>query len=219
MSNAYYTADLHLGHTNIGCNESKWPNPDDVRMEFDTIEEHDSTLINLINRDVQINDILYILGDFTFKNLIPMNDYLGRIVCENIIFIPGNHDKHLNNLMKSHRIWDGADIMKILPEQNLIHFAKLKRISPFVDVTINSKKIVMCHYPIGSWHHYNKGTWNLHGHCHNKYKLTHSYQLDVGVDSAKVLLGEYRPFSFHELLDIMSNKSIKLVDQHNNERS
>lgn len=77
----YWTADLHLGHSNIikYCNRP-----------FDNVEVMDATILANINKTVKQDDRLFILGDFTFKD--PAR-YLRRINCNNVWLIKGNHDK------------------------------------------------------------------------------------------------------------------------------
>ena len=52
----WFTADLHLGDTNI---------LHDVDRPFDSVEEMNRKVIDAINECVAVDDRLYILGDFT----------------------------------------------------------------------------------------------------------------------------------------------------------
>jgi len=60
-------------------------------------------------------------------------------------------------------------------------------------------KIFVGHYAQRSW----VGQFNLHGHSHAKLEPFYN-QLDVGVDNAKKLLGDYRPFKFSEIKEQIS---------------
>jgi calcineurin-like phosphoesterase family protein len=60
--------------------------------------------------------------------------------------------------------------------------------------TIEGQSLQMCHYPFRSWI---RG-YNLHGHSHGTLEPWLN-QLDVGVDNAKKLVGEYRPLSMMEV--------------------
>ena len=82
----FFTADTHLGHTNIikYCNRP-----------FKSTSEMDATIINNINEVVKSDDILYHLGDFSLGNPGYIINYLERINCKKIRLILGNHDKEI----------------------------------------------------------------------------------------------------------------------------
>lgn len=69
----------------------------------------------------------------------------------------------------------------------------------FKDLGHDSGKlhIHMCHYPIESWSKMHYGGTHAHGHQHAANKDIPG-RLDIGVDKAKELLGEYRPFTIEE---------------------
>lgn len=48
----------------------------------------------------------------------------------------------------------------------------------------------------------------FYGHCHSNMedKYNRGKQMDVGVDNAYKLLGEYRPFSFEEARDMVKDR-------------
>lgn len=52
----------------------------------------------------------------------------------------------------------------------------------------------------------------LHGSFNNLNKNT--LRMDVGVDSAKMILGEFRPFSIEEVIDLNSRKKIIPISHH-----
>lgn len=54
----WFTADLHLGDTNI---------LHDMDRPFDSVEEMNRKVIDAINECVAADDRLYILGDFTYR--------------------------------------------------------------------------------------------------------------------------------------------------------
>ena len=55
--NIFFTSDTHFGHTNI----IKY-----CKRPFNSLEEHDETLIKNWNNKVGENDIIFHLGDFAF---------------------------------------------------------------------------------------------------------------------------------------------------------
>ncbi len=82
----WFTSDWHLGHKNI-LSFDKRP--------YKTLKEMSTELIKNINKLVEQNDILYVLGDVAYKinDITQIEIFLNRIICENIILILGNHDK------------------------------------------------------------------------------------------------------------------------------
>ena len=79
----YFTSDTHFGHHNIikYCDRP-----------FDNVHTMDQVIIDNINNVVSVDDTLYILGDFCFKGGKP-EQYLSRIVCQDIHLVLGNHDR------------------------------------------------------------------------------------------------------------------------------
>jgi calcineurin-like phosphoesterase family protein len=79
--------------------------------------------------------------------------------------------------------------------------------------TVDGKSMQICHYPFRSW----VRGYNLHGHSHGTLEPWFN-QLDVGIDNAKKLLGEYRPFSFPEVDTIIQTQNGRIkhenVDYH-----
>jgi len=95
-----------------------------------------------------------------------------------VYVIFGNHDHDHRNAIDTNRsvVWSGS----------------LK------EAKIEGQDITMSHYAGRVWNRCHYGSWQLFGHSHGKLHPWER-QLDVGVDSAAELLGEYRPFSFEEV--------------------
>lgn len=174
----FFTADTHFGHNNI---ISKMD-----RTGFSTIEEHDNHLISQINKYVHKDDTLYILGDFAWKR---PQKYRPKIICRNVHLILGNHDKAFASSI-------------VFGDMHHIKIIKL----------YTKEKAVLCHYPIAYWpaSHYN--AYHLYGHMHAKREETldrlfpDRRSMDVGMDNAYRLLGEYRPFSEHDITNLLAHK-------------
>jgi calcineurin-like phosphoesterase family protein len=83
----YFTADLHLGHANI-LKHDKRPFKDVNKMERVFISNINKTI-----RDPK-HDILYILGDLSFriKDINHIDLFINNIKCKRKILIIGNHD-------------------------------------------------------------------------------------------------------------------------------
>ena len=141
----YWTGDSHLGHANIikYCNRP-----------FKNIEEHDETIISNYNSIIQSQDIVYCLGDFSFKD---PDKYLSRLNgCW--ILVKGNHD----------------------PKE--IYNAKFQFVKDVYSTTINGQNIFMSHYAHRVWNRAHYGAWHLYGHSHSTLP-DFGKSCDVGVDN------------------------------------
>jgi calcineurin-like phosphoesterase family protein len=144
----WFTADLHLGHTNIlqYCNRP-----------FSSVEVMDAELIQRWNSQVDIDDTIYHIGDFCFKN---PQKYIEQLTGKKF-FINGSHDKNMQG--------------SVLPSD-------IVSISPLNDEYGNPRKIVMCHYAMRSWSLSHYASWHLFGHHHGKLE-PYGLSFDVGVDT------------------------------------
>jgi calcineurin-like phosphoesterase family protein len=177
----WFTGDLHCAHTNVmqHCNRP-----------FLRIEEHDQVLVNNWNDVVQPKDHVYVLGDFVWKD----KHYALKVIKQlkgKIHFLKGNHDRGMKG--------EVLNKIEVLPQ--------------YYELTIQDKEanggkqlICLFHYPIESWNKKHFLSWHLHAHCHTKIPSVGIRRLDVGVDSARNLLGKYRPFSYDEVKVIMQEK-------------
>ncbi len=188
----YFSADLHLNHSNItGPKVSTWK---DGFRNFDTVSEMNEHIIQQINKYVKWDDILYFLGDFCFKNHKDTPNWRSRFNCQTIHFIKGNHDNHIDKYKGS--------------------FSSLQDVCTYRD---NDGHIFfMSHYPHLSWHHASRGVIMLHGHEHGVLNHLNKdvKRLDVGIDSAKMIFGEYKPFSKEEILEIINKKNNLHLGHH-----
>ncbi len=81
----YFSSDLHLGHRSVIGFQNR---------PFESVEEMNSGIIHNFNSVVRRDDILYILGDLSYR--IPesqANELIKRINGRKIL-IRGNHDGH-----------------------------------------------------------------------------------------------------------------------------
>lgn len=162
----------------------------------------DAKIIENINNIVQPNDFLYFLGDWCFARREEFSSvaegYRNRINCKNIVLIFGNHDKR------------GRNDPKFLKLFNSCH--------DILEVNDNKQKIILCHYPLLSWEKSKRGSYMLFGHCHSNLnefigsKIPEAKMLDTGIDNAAKILADYRPFSFKEIVKIMTRKNSRVVN-------
>lgn len=214
--NIWFSSDWHLGHKNIvlGCTE--WENKNACR-KFNTLKEHDNTIIDSINKYVKKGDILYFLGDFSMGGKNNVYKYRQMINCSTIHCCIGNHDLHIE---KNCTFDNGSRAHDLFTSVNTR-----------IQKKIGKTDFVMDHYAYRTWNKASRGAIMLHGHSHDSlppyekllqiaddpylYKTGDFYrEMDVGLESAKTITGEWRPFHIDEIRSIMEKKNNLDVDHH-----
>lgn len=95
MKRTFFTSDHHFGHVNIlKYEEANWRNAHGGKFAF--IEKMDEYLIKQWNVTVAPGDLVYCLGDFSFKQSI-MESILPRLHGEKVLIV-GNHDPFYKRL-------------------------------------------------------------------------------------------------------------------------
>ena len=158
MTRQFYIGDTHFGHASIISL---------CQRPFASIEEHDEALIDNWNRTVGQDDIVWMLGDFSYKGQPKLIRRLfERLNGAQKHLVYGNHD---------HRGSDPRSVTSTmqLPWTSQGHYAET------VD---SSVRIVMCHYGMRVWPGMHRGALHFFGHSHTR--LTGTRQcIDVGVDN------------------------------------
>ena len=187
----YITSDTHFGHKNICRGVTNWRTQDgeipiDSTRDFQTIEQMNERLIDGINHHVGQDDTLIMLGDVSFGGFDNIGIFLERLVCHNIHLILGNHDHHIEN---------NRDHVK----------GRFLSVQHYMEININDRNFVLCHYPLQSWHGMNKGVIHLHGHVHlsENRKFGNGKKMDVGVDGNGM-----DPYSIDEIIKIMDKRPV-----------
>ena len=202
--NVFVTSDLHFGHINvmmfepqrydelIGISQeeavSKYIKEHNINInEVDIrelhrevnkqyIDQHDNKLIKNWNDIVKENDLVYILGDLSFKNGKETNKILQQLNGDKIL-IKGNHDF---TFLDTHKF-----------DKSLF-----KEIVDYKEINIYDKNFVLFHYPIATWNLKQKGSIHLYGHVHSNKTTTHPLEMklenayNVGVD-----VNRYKPIN------------------------
>jgi len=191
----YFSSDSHAFHKNICRGTSEWGDTGEQRTrDFDTPEEMTQNIVKTWNKYVQWDDTLYFLGDWSFGGFDNIKRFRDQISCQNIHFILGNHDHHIENNKENIR-----DL-----------FSSVQHVKT---ITIEGQRIFMSHYSHQVWDKSHKGVIHLFGHSHDTLEGI-GKSMDVGVDVAYRMFGEYRPFSWQEIKAIMDKREITLVDHH-----
>jgi len=185
----YITSDTHYGHKNIVRGTTNWRTQDgevpvDSTRDFQTIEQMNERLIDGINHFVGQDDTLIMLGDVSFGGFDNIGIFLERLVCHNIHLILGNHDHHID------RNYDFVQ-------------KRFLSVQHYLEVNIEGKDFVLCHYPLQSWNGLNKGVIHLHGHVHlgPNRKFGNGKRLDVGVDGNGM-----DPYSISDIIKMMDKR-------------
>lgn len=174
----YFTADQHFGCQRLMEN---------TRPMFDNVDQHDAALIEQINLTAGRNDTLVIAGDFCREK---PGRYRQQIKCRNTFFILGNHDKET----KIRAVFGG----------NVWQY-KIVRLP-------HGQRVFVCHYCMAAWDQSHYGSYHVYGHWHGAKEAEmdaiwpQRKSMDVSVDNAHRLLGQYRPFSADEVLGALVDR-------------
>jgi calcineurin-like phosphoesterase family protein len=167
-----FTADTHFGHDNI-IRLARRPYKSGYHM--------DESLIANWNEVVDEDQVVFHLGDFTYKGKQTIPNLLKRLNGE-VILIQGNHDK----------------------DSHAKHYSAMHDIA---EVEVDGQSIVMCHYAMRVWNRSFRGVWHIHGHSHGKLPADWDRKIcDIGVDA-----WGYTPVSFHQLQKEMVRHGDKSV--------
>lgn len=205
MNNIWFTSDTHFHHKNIVRGTSAWEikemeggSHQQVR-DFDTLEEHDETLIKSINGLVKYNDTLYHLGDWSFGGHEQIKKFRDRLECRDIHLIFGNHDQHIEPINSPYRqLFSSVGYYKELDlklDKKWDQFRKLR--------------ICMFHYAQRVWNKSHHGAIHLYGHSHGSLPDAGNRSMDVGVDTNNLY-----PYHLDEVLDRLLARPVHFVDHH-----
>lgn len=163
----WFTSDLHFKHKNIikYCNRP-----------FESTDEMTEVLIDIWNKTVAKEDVVFILGDFCFGGYARWEEILKQLNGE-LHLILGNHDPE-----------------KIA--KKLLENGYLKSVSSMELIEVDGQELFLCHFPMSDWPNKERGSIMLHGHIHSlKNDIDMSEQhYDVGVDH-----NEYYPINLKEI--------------------
>lgn len=212
----WFTSDIHYWHKNITYGESVWDDKGKSCRMFDSTREMSLHMVNQINKYVKEDDILFHLGDWSFSGIENIFNLRKQLNVKTIHHINGNHDQHIinNKLIKdyfinsnSNRIIYKEDV-DIFDYYYFYHYKPLHTkdlftsINDYLEIKIGKELIILSHYPFQSWRDIGKDSIHLHGHTHGNINSIKN-RLDVGLDSAFKMFGEYKPFSFDNIIEIL----------------
>ena len=150
----FFGSDQHFGHRNILLHT---PRP------YPNIEDHDIDVIKRHNAVVSDGDEYWGLGDIGFRCpahhvrdcLSQMNGHLNIIL--------GNHDKPLRQALKK-------GLMDALLKKDKVRI--IGSVDPteamIKTISVEGRRLVLCHYSLRSWPGAFRGAIHLYGHSHEK---------------------------------------------------
>lgn len=173
----FFTSDNHFFHNNIIKFENR---------PFVNIEEMNVKMCELWNSVVSEDDLVYIVGDFSFGSAEETNKILKMLNGKKVLIL-GNHDFYVKS-----KKFDTSLFLDICN---------------YKDITYKGKHFVMCHYPFAS--NDNKMI-NIYGHLHSNKendvhwcdeKLLPKNSYNVGAD-----VNGFVPVSIEHILSSMEEK-------------
>jgi calcineurin-like phosphoesterase family protein len=167
--NYWFTSDWHLSHANIirYCNRP-----------FSSAEEMDKIILNNFFSKVKDGDIVYHLGDLSFRQE-SVNNFLKLLSKIEFHMILGNHDN-----------------------KSFLRNKNVNTLSLYEDIVIEKQNITICHYPMTSWNKSHYGAWHLHGHHHrNTSHLFKGKIMNVSVD-----VNNFSPIDFEQIKEYMNKR-------------
>lgn len=173
-----FISDTHFGHESILS---------ECRPQFRTVEEMNEHIIENINRRMNRNDILYILGDFSYRSKTPPTEFLEAIKPRKVL-IKGNHDR---------------DWLRKLSEEEIKHYF----IGVYSQHSIkrNGIELHFNHFPQLAWSrsHFFAQSFSICGHIHSARTGTVAAELFPLVKcqfNAGVDVNNFMPVTFEELV-------------------
>lgn len=182
MSDVFYLSDLHLGQGGILR----------YRKEFQTIQEHDETIIENWNSVVNKRDVVWVLGDAGDPHLYARlhgTKYL----------VSGNHDIIRN------------------PSRHALYFAKVT--GAVTDIGIKDFRVIATHIPV---HPQEAARWNfnVHGHTHRKpIMLPGTTEQDLRYVSVCCEPNGYTPVPRKELIESLHCRNEVMKSQETRYKS
>jgi calcineurin-like phosphoesterase family protein len=154
------------------------------RRPFASTAAMDQALVERWNQRVGAADVVWHLGDFAVRQPAARIASLLATLAGTKHLIRGNND-------------DTATTGQ--PGWASVH--------DYVELEEDGSFLVLCHYPLRSWHRMQRGALNLHGHSHARLApLTR--QVDVGVDAF-----EFRPVGLAEIRALLARRRRRRADE------
>lgn len=133
----FYIADNHFGHFNIIRYDNR---------PFEKTSDMDETMIDRWNEVVRDEDIVYILGDFSWHGEKETLEILDSLTGRKVL-IKGNHDRVSQPMAR-----------------------RFVKVCDYLEITDNKTRVIMSHYPMPFWNGQFRDSVHLYGHVHNSHQ-------------------------------------------------
>lgn len=174
--NIFVTSDNHFFHANVIKFENR---------PFDDVNDMNNKMIKMWNDKVTNEDLVYIIGDFSFGKAEETNSLLKQLHGKKVLVL-GNHD----HFVKANNFDKNAFL----------------EICNYKEIEFSGKTFVMCHFPFAS--NDNK-KFQLYGHIHsNKIDGLHhcEYKLPPNSYNVGVDVNNYQPVNLNDILKLIPPK-------------
>jgi calcineurin-like phosphoesterase family protein len=205
-TDVWFWSDMHLGHK---CEH--WETPLWKNRGFNSVEEHDETLIERWNDNIGEESDIFHLGDIMFgsNGEERLEEVLNKLTFKTLYLFSGNHSAGYKQLLSKSSEENGVRYLGFGNKK--IYF-----VPNYLEIIVYGQPIVLSHYPLVSWNGQAKGSWMLHGHCHGnlwnsdigKTLYIHCKIRDVGVEEVCY------PISFENVRMRFKEKKNKTFDHH-----
>ena len=204
-TNVWFWSDMHLGHK---CEH--WETPLWKNRGFNSVEEHDDTLIKRWNGKLNQESEIFHLGDIMFgsNGEERLEEVLNRLTFKTLYLFSGNHSAGYKQLLSKSTEENGVRHLDF--NNKRVYF-----VPNYLEMIVCGQSIVASHYPLASWNGQAKGSFMIHGHCHqNLYRseigstLYKCKIVDVGVENSPT------PLSYTQLRSKFKGAENKTFDHH-----
>jgi calcineurin-like phosphoesterase family protein len=178
FSQKYFTADLHFSHEGMLSFGSR---------HFANVGEMNRVLIDNWNSTVRQDDIVFVLGDFSFE--------LGNTSKVTSIFNELKGRKHL--VIGNHDVLSDGDLH---PTLAALPWASQPK--HYMETRDCGERIILSHYGMRAWNASHHGSYHFFGHAHGKLPSI-GRSRDVGVDVPDCA---FSPRTFQQLIAVMDKE-------------
>lgn len=176
----WITSDLHFFHKGVlgFCPDTR---------PWEDLDQMHEALIDEWNTKVKPNDIIFHLGDFSFKGKEATEEILSQLNGKKVKIL-GNHDKVLRSSIKNNTFG-------------------IEFIGDYLELRIDGTKICMSHFPMTSWNQQGRTSLMLYGHCHGSFQ-GEGKTVDVGFDKWGKIM------NIKNIIEFCNGREVYCPDHH-----